>query len=207
MQKVDYKKTLKHLYQPSDRNVVFVDVPSLNYLTVTGQGEPEGDVYQQALQALYPVAYKIKFWMKQNEGFDYVVPPLEGLWWADDLSDFVNGKRDQWRWTMMIMQPDTVTQRIVQQVIETVGSKKDAPLALDQVEFQTISEGRCAQILHRGPFSEEGPVIQRLHDAIRSQGAQLTGKHHEIYLSDIRRVPPEKYRTVIRQPMTTANTP
>ena len=201
MEKIDYKKKLKHLYKSSSKEIEFVDVPSFNYLTVTGKGRPEGDEYQQALKPLYPVAYKIKFWMKANKNFDYVVPPLEGLWWADDLSDFIKGNRDEWRWTMMIMQPESVTQEIVDETIKLVASKKDIPRSLDKVKFQAINEGRCAQTLHLGPFSEEGPVIQRLHDAIKKTGANLAGKHHEIYLSDMRRVTPEKYRTVIRQPM------
>lgn len=201
MEKIDYKKKLKHLYKPSSKEIEFIDVPSFNYLTVAGKGRPEGDEYQQALQSLYPVAYKIKFWMKSNKNFDYVVPPLEGLWWADDLSDFIKGNRDEWRWTMMIMQPESVTQEIVDEAFKVVASKKDVPSSLDKVKFQTIDEGKCAQILHLGPFSEEGPVIQRLHDAIKNTGSNLTGKHHEIYLSDMRRVTPERYRTIIRQPM------
>lgn len=201
MEKIDYKKTLKHLYKPSAKKIEFIDVPSFNYLTVTGKGRPEGEEYQQALQSLYPVAYKIKFWIKEKKKFDYVVPPLEGLWWADDLSDFIKGNRDEWRWTMMIMQPEPVTQEIVDFVLNAVASKKDAPDALDKVELQTLNEGACAQILHLGPFSEEGPVIRRLHEAIENEGKRLTGKHHEIYLSDMRRVPPQKYRTILRQPM------
>ena len=201
MEKVDYKKTLRHLYKPSAKKIEFIDVPRFNYLTITGKGRPEGEEYQQALQSLYPVAYKIKFWIKEHKHFDYVVPPLEGLWWADDLSDFIKGNRDEWRWTMMIMQPEPVTQEIVDLVLNTVASKKDAPGDLDKVEFQTINEGRCAQILHLGPFSEEGPAIQRLHKAIENEGKNLAGKHHEIYLSDMRRVSPEKYRTILRQPM------
>ncbi len=200
MEKIDYKKTLKQLYKPSAKTVEIIDVPSLNYLTITGKGRPGGEEYMLALHALYPVAYTIKFWMKANKQFDYVVPPLEGLWWADDFSDFAKDNRDEWRWSMMIMQPEPVTQAIVDTAIKTVAAKKDAPSALNKLEFQTLHEGKCAQILHLGPFSEEGPVIQRLHDAIADRGAQLTGKHHEIYLSDMRKVTPEKYRTVIRQP-------
>ncbi|MFM9269076.1 GyrI-like domain-containing protein [Halomonas elongata] len=201
MEKIDYKKTLRRLYKPSAKNVEFIDVPSLNYLTITGKGRPEGEEYQQALQSLYPVAYKIKFWVKENKHFDYVIPPLEGLWWADDLSDFIKGNRDEWRWAMMIMQPEPVTREIVELVINAVVSKRSSPNALNKVEFKTINEGECAQILHLGPFSEEGQVIQRLHEAIRNKGRSLGGKHHEIYLSDMRRVLPQKYRTIIRQPM------
>lgn len=201
MTKIDYKKTLKYLYAPSAKKIQFVDVPELNYLTVSGIGRPEGENYQNALRALYPVAYKIKFWMKEHQQFDYVVPPLEGLWWADDMADFENGSRDKWLWTMMIMQPENVTQEVVTRGIDTVSSRKEVPCDLHKVEFISFNEGRCAQTLHLGPFSEEGPVIQRIHSAINDEGCNLAGKHHEIYLSDMRRVPPEKYRTIIRQPM------
>lgn len=201
MKKIDYKKELKHLYAPSAKKIQFVDVPKLNYLTVSGKGRPEGRDYQNALHALYPVAYKIKFWMKKHQSFDYVVPPLEGLWWADDLTDFVNENRDEWQWTMMIMQPEQVTQEIFNRSIEEVASKKQVPSDLRKVELVSFNEGKCAQILHLGPFSGEGPVIKRLHSAINDEGFNLTGKHHEIYLSDMRRVQPEKYRTIIRQPM------
>ncbi|MGQ8365393.1 GyrI-like domain-containing protein [Glaciecola sp. 1036] len=201
MQKIDYKKSLKHLYKPSAKQVEFIEIPTLNYITVTGKGKPEGEEYQLALHALYPVAYKTKFWMKQHKNFDYVVPPLEGLWWADDFSDFENNNRDEWQWTMMIMQPESVSADTVASVINTIANKKDAPKALNKVTFETINEGKCAQILHLGPFSEEGPVIQKVHNAIAQSGGHLAGKHHEIYLSDIRRVTPDKYRTVIRQPM------
>lgn len=175
MSKIDYKKSLGNLYRPSAEAIEFVDVPSQNFLAVTGKGKPEGVAYQQALQALFPVAYKIKFWIKENKGFDYVVPPLEGLWWADDLTDFKTGNRDAWRWTMMIMQPDLVTQRIVTESLDRLADKKNPLLALNKVEFQTLAEGRCAQILHIGPFSEEGPVIERLHLAFEREGARLTG--------------------------------
>ena len=130
-----------------------------------------------------------------------VVPPLEGLWWADDFSDFINGNRDEWKWTMMIMQPECVTNEVVNRGIEIVSSKKETPQDLEKVKFQPLKEGRCAQLLYLGPFSEEGPVILRIHDTIEKEGFNLTGKHHEIYLSDMRRVPPEKYRTILRQPM------
>jgi len=201
MSKIDYKKSLKHLYAPSASEIQFVDVPTLNYLSISGKGRPEGEDYQNALHALYPVAYKIKFWMKENMNFDYVVPPLEGLWWADDFSDFINGNRDEWKWTMMIMQPECVTNEVVNRGIEIVSSKKETPQDLEKVKFQPLKEGRCAQLLYLGPFSEEGPVILRIHDTIEKEGFNLTGKHHEIYLSDMRRVPPEKYRTILRQPM------
>ena len=200
MKKIDYKKEFKHLYGATSKNVQFVDVPTLNFLMVHGKGEPGGKAFTEAVQALYPVAYGIKFSIKENLGIDYVVPPLEGLWWAEDMTDFVKDNRDRWLWTMMIMQPESVTQEIFDKVILQVKAKKNPP-AIEKVEFQPYAEGKCAQILHVGPFSEEGPTIEKVHSAIAAEGYSLTGKHHEIYLSDMRRVSPEKYRTVIRQPM------
>ncbi len=200
MEKIDYKKELKDLYGPTSKKVQFVDVPTMNYLMVHGKGEPGGKAFTAALEALYPVAYTIKFTVKKNLDIDYVVPPLEGLWWADDMSDFIKNNRSRWLWTMMIMQPESVTQEIFEEAVVQVRTKK-SPAAIDKVEFSSYNEGKCAQILHLGPFSEEGPTIERIHNEIKSEGYILTGKHHEIYLSDMRRVAPEKYKTVLRQPM------
>lgn len=146
------------------------------------------------------MAYTIKFLSKKRLDSDYVVPPLEGLWWAEDMADFINDHRERWQWAMMIMQPPQITQAMVDEAMMQVRAKK-TPASLDEVEFQPLAEGKCAQILHVGPFSEEGPSIQKVHKAIESEGYRLTGKHHEIYLSDIRRVSPNKYRTILRQPL------
>lgn len=200
MEKIDYKKKLKHLYGPTSKRIEFINVPALSYLMIHGKGEPGGQEYTDAVQALYPVAYTIKFSIEKNAGIDYGVLPLEGLWWAEDMRDFAKGNRERWLWTMMIMQPEHVTQEIFDESITQVKVKKD-PAALEKVEFQSFTEGSCAQILHIGPFSEEGPTVQKVHDAIAKEGYSLTGKHHEIYLSDMRRASPEKLRTIIRQPM------
>ena len=201
MEKIDYKKKLKHLYGPSAKTVQFVEVPTMNYLMVHGQGEPGGEEYIDAVQALYPVAYTIKFSIKKDDGIDFGVMPLEGLWWAEDMTDYITNRRDRWLWTMMIMQPEVVTQQHVENAIAEVQTKKN-PAATDKVKFEPLTEGRCAQILHLGPFSEEGPAIQCVHNAIAEAGSGLTGKHHEIYLSDMRRTAPERLRTILRQPMT-----
>ena len=126
--------------------------------------------------------------------------PLEGLWWADDMSIFISGDKDKWLWTLMIMQPNLITAPLVHETVAAV-KKEQNPLALPQVRFDHYDEGRCAQILHKGPFSEEGPTIEPVHAFIASQGCTLTKKHHEIYLSDIRRAAPENLKTVLRQPM------
>ncbi|SHG90063.1 GyrI-like domain-containing protein [Ferrimonas marina] len=200
-EKRDYKKLLKPLYHGSATKLATLEVPTLHYLMVGGQGAPGCETHQQAIEALFSVAYAIKFLVKRGElGIDYGVLPLEGLWWADEMADFVNGNRDNWRWTMMIMQPDLVDESLVEQAMAQVRAKKALP-ALPLVRYAPYSEGLCAQTLHVGPFAEEGPTVARLHAYIEQQGSQLRGKHHEIYLSDFRRTAPERLKTLIRQPM------
>lgn len=200
--KIDFKKELKELYAPSAKEVSEVTVPRMHFLMIDGQGDPNtSEAYQAAVEALFSLSYAIKFKVKKGPlGIDYGVMPLEGLWWADDMSVFTAGDKSNWKWTMMIMQPDFVTEELVREVTEEVRKKKDPP-ALDQVRFESFAEGRCAQILHIGPFSEEGPTVERVHQYIFNSGHKLAGKHHEIYLSDIRRAAPERWRTIIRQPM------
>jgi hypothetical protein len=203
MKKLDLKKELKHLYKPSSKNVETVDVPAMNFLMVAGEGAPAtSQAYQEAIEALYSLSYTLKFMVKKGQlGIDYAVMPLEGLWWADDMSSFVTNDKDAWKWIMMIHQPDFVTTTMVTEAIEAVKAKKN-PAALGLVTFEPFVEGRAAQIMHLGPFSEEGPTIEKVHTFIEESGSQLRGKHHEIYLSDIRKAKPENWKTVIRQPMT-----
>lgn len=201
MPKIDMKKELRQLYHASAREVARVDVPMLNYLMVDGQGDPNtSPQYAQAVEALFSVAYTAKFMLKKGpEAIDYAVMPLEGLWWADDLDAFVTNDRRKWNWTMMIMQPSLVSGEVISAAIAEVRKKKSLP-AIGQLRLEAFTEGACAQILHIGPFTEEGPTIERLHAYIAAHGA-LAGKHHEIYLSDIRRADARKWKTIIRQPM------
>ena len=136
---------------------------------------------------------------KGEMAIDYGVMPLQGHWWVDDMTKFDVNKKDEWKWTMMIMQPEIVTKAIVEEATQQLKIKKNPP-ALSKIKFEAFIEGKAAQILHIGPFSEEGPTIQKVHEAIFEKGFQLSGKHHEIYLSDIRRAAPEKWKTIIRQP-------
>ena len=160
MEKIDYKKTLKHLYAPSAKEPEIVDVPDMNFLMIDGEGNPNtAETYLQAVEALYSLSYTIKFAVKKGEGVDYGVFPLEGLWWADDMSVFIRGERDDWRWTMMIAQPDVVTPVHVETAIAEVRRKKGLP-ALDLVRFQPYQEGLSTQIMHFGPYAEEGPTIE-----------------------------------------------
>ena len=175
----------------------------MNFLMIDGKGDPNtAPEYQQAVEALYILSYSIKFMIKKGElGIDYGVLPLEGLWWMDDMTQFSVENKDDWLWTMMIMQPDLVTPQLITEAVEQVKKKKD-PAALSKIRFEAYEEGKTAQIMHIGPFSEEGPTIEKVHQYIEEKGCERRGKHHEIYLSDIRKAAPEKWRTIIRQPMT-----
>jgi len=189
MEKIDYKKELKHLYRPPAKKAETVIVPKMNFLMIDGKGDPNtSQAFQDAIDVLYPLPYTLKFMVKRGEiGIDYGVLPLEGLWWADDMSSFSIEDKDDWKWTLMIMQPKLITKVMVQEAIDQVRAKKN-PVSLPLARFESFEEGKAAQIMHIGPFSEEN-------------GRQKTGKHHEIYLSDIRRAAPEKWKTIIRQPM------
>jgi len=200
VRKIDLKSELKTLYKPSVKEVVEIDVRAFNFLMVDGEGNPNtSKSYKEAVEALYSVSYTIKFALKREKALDYVVMPLEGLWWADDVTSFTREEKDSWKWTMMIMQPPEASKQMAQSAITSVQDKKGLP-GLKRIRFEPFKEGRSAQIMHIGPFSAEGPTIQRVHDYISSRSA-LRGKHHEIYLSDIRKAAPEKWKTIIRQPM------
>ena len=201
MEKRDYKKELKHLYLPSAKEVVAVDVPAMNFIMVDGRGDPNtSQEFQDAVEVLYGLSYSAKFMVKKGGVADFVVPPLEGLWWADDMADFTASRRDNWKWTAMIMQPPYVNEEIFERSREELKRKKDPP-GLPKARFESFEEGLCAQIMYIGPFAEEGPTIEMLHAYIARSGHTLRGKHHEIYLSDFRRTAPEKLKTVLRQPM------
>ena len=203
MAKTDFRKELKHLYQPARDSFSVVDVPPMSFLMADGHGDPNtATAYQDVVEALYAVAYKVKFASKKVLGRDYVVPPLEGLWWAEDMALF-STRRDKstWDWTMMIMQPDWVTQDMVDDAVRQVSRSKDLP-ALDRLRLEAYHEGLAVQIMHVGSYDEEGPTIARMHEQyIPEHGYAPAGKHHEIYLSDPRRTAPEKLKTVLRQPV------
>jgi hypothetical protein len=206
MLKLDLKKQFKHLYQPSAKQFSIVDVPPLNFLMIDGAGDPNTSAdFQAAMEALYAMAYTLKFGVKQGKyggaPYDYPVMALEGLWWADDMTRFGATAKSDWYWTVMIMQPDIVTPDMVEAARADAAKKKNLA-ALPKMRFEKYHEGLSAQIMYFGPFKDEGPTIARLHEFIEGGGHQLRGKHHEIYLSDPRRTAPGKLKTVIRQPMT-----
>ncbi len=201
MTKIDFKKTLKHLYNPK-KTFVTVDVPEMQFIMVDGHGDPNtAQEYKDAVVALYAVAYKMKFISKKNLEKDYVVPPLEGLWWAEDMGAFLTREKSEWDWTMMIMVPDWITAVVFITAIEQVRKAKN-PAALDKVRLELYHEGLSVQIMHIGSYNAEGAVLAAMHGAyIPDNGLVENGKHHEIYLSDPRRVAPEKLKTVLRQPV------
>lgn len=201
MPKLDLKKELKDLYSASRKELAIIDVPPMNFLMIDGAGSPEtSPQFQAAVQALYGVSYTLKFMIKKTKGADYVVMPLEGLWWAEDMEHFSLGNKDQWQWTLMIMQPEYVTEDLVAEAVEQVREKKDSA-AVGELRFEGFHEGLSAQIMYVGPYSDEGPTIARVHRFIEENGYSLRGKHHEIYLGDPRRTAPEKLKTILRQPI------
>jgi len=202
MEKIDYLKQLKHLYAPSAKKVEIVDVPEMNFLMIEGEGDPNtSQGFKDAVEALFSLSYTLKFTVKKGEmGVDYGVLPLQALWWSDDPSAFSTGNKEAWKWTVMIMQPEFITPTLVEEALLEVQRKKKLP-SLSLVRFEAFKEGKAAQIMHIGPFSEEGPTIEKVHSFIENSGSRRIGKHHEIYLSDIRRAAPEKWKTIVRQPM------
>jgi len=202
MTKIDVKKELKEYYDSPTKEFKIVDVPEMNFLMIDGAGDPNtAREYTEAIQALYAISYTLKFMIKRGElSIDYSVMPLEGLWWVDDMAQFSEDNKDEWKWTAMIMQPKYVTRDMVDLAIKKATKKKDLP-SLSLLKLTSFHEGLAAQIMYLGPYSGEGPTIKRLHEYIEENGYVLSGKHHEIYLGDPRRSAPEKLKTIIRQPM------
>lgn len=201
MEKIDLYKEQKELYSPSIKEPVMVDVPECQFIMIDGKGDPNtSKEYQNAIMALFSLSYTIKFLLKKgSEQVDYRVLPLEGLWWAPDMKNFGTSDKSDWLWTSMIRQPDFVTEAHFRIAIESV-KKKKPELNLTNVRFEKFHEGKSAQIMYIGPFSGEGPTIKNIHEFIKASGFKLNGKHHEIYLSDIRKLDPSKWKTIIRQP-------
>lgn len=203
MTKIDFKKTLDS-YKAKRGEFEIIDIPPMHYLMVDGHGDPNtSQEFVDALEALYPVAYKLKFASEKLLEKDYVVPPLEGLWWADDMATFTAARdKSQWDWTMMLMTPEWISKDMFVEAVAKA-SEKNPPRSIAKVRLETLEEGRCAQTLHLGSYDDEAPVLEKLHsEFIPSHGYKMTGKHHEIYFSDFRKVSPEKLKTILRQPIT-----
>jgi len=199
MAKLDWKKDLKHLYLPKAKEFTLVDVPPMRFLMVDSHGDPNtSPEFQEVMGALYTIAYTLKFALKA-QGSDFAVAPPEGLWWMEGAT-FDPTAKSEWDWTLMIMVPDAVTPELFEQMRAEAQRKKGLPM-LARVRLETYHEGLSAQILYFGPYADEGPTITAMHRFIAEQGYVLNGKHHEIYLGDVRRTAPEKLKTVIRQPI------
>ena len=202
MAKLDLKKTHKQLFAPKEGVFTVLDIPEFNYLMIDGEGDPNtSPQFKDAFSLLYGVAYTIKFMIsKRDKANDYVVPPPEGLWWSDNMASFCDARKDEWKWTLILMQPEFVTPELFAEGVENFKKKKkitgDVP-----VRLEALKEGKVVQTMYLGSYADEGPVIASMHAYIKNNGYALTGKHHEIYLNDPQRVAPEKLKTILRQPI------
>ena len=201
MVKIDYKSAQPDLYRPSAKDFTRVDVPAMQFVMVDGAGDPNtAPAYVLAIQWLYSVSYAMKFAARAGLQVDYVVPPLEGLWWADDPSDFVARRKDRWRWTMMIRAPEILPRALYDAAVTKATLKLGTPPG--SLRLESLVEGLSLQILHIGSYDDEAPTLARLHDEVMpAQGLTFAGKHHEIYLSDPRKTDPSRCRTILRQPV------
>ncbi|KFL26669.1 hypothetical protein JP74_11250 [Devosia sp. 17-2-E-8] len=202
--KIDFRKSLKTLYQPSAKAFELIEVPAMQFVMVDGAGNPNtAETYKHALEWLYATSYALKFAIRHATGQDYVVPPLEGLWWSEDMESFIRRDKDRWRWTMMIMAPDFASSALYEAAVEKArGKLGESPASL---RLERYEEGLSVQILHIGSYDDEGPTLARLHDEFMPRnGLVATGHHHEIYLSDARKTAPEKLKTILRQPVARA---
>lgn len=200
--KTDFKKTLDS-YQAKHNEFRIVTIPTLQYLMIDGHGDPNTSKESiDAIGALYPIAYKLKFASKIELEKDYVVPPLEGLWWAEDMETFTSARdKSHWDWTMMILTPDWITQNMFQTAVQKV-QEKDTPASLYKVRLESLDEGLCVQTLHIGSYDDEAAILEKMHqEFIPENGLKMVKKHHEVYFSDFRKVAPDKLRTILRHPV------
>lgn len=197
---IDLKRTYREHYTATDRPMT-VDVPRRPYLMIDGEGDPNtSEAYQDAIAALYPIAYGLRRAIKEATDVAYTVMPLEGLWWVDDMSQFTIDDKSDWQWTAMICQPDEVTPQLAAEVLPLITANKQL-VAGDAARVELFGDGLSAQVMHHGPYADEAPTIDGLHRFINTEGYSLSGKHHEIYLTNPRRSAPDRNRTIIRQPI------
>lgn len=210
MEKIDFKSMDKPYYAGKPWRFDVVEVPKWRFLAIDGTGNPNAsEKYGHAITALYSLSYPLKFHSKKTHGRDYVVGPLEGLWWADDMETFIRGEKDNWKWRMMVRQPCWQSDEELELIrngavakAEKAGDDEALITSLLAVGASEVEEGLSVQALHVGPYSEEGPMIAKMHNEfLPANGLTFNGQHHEIYLSDVRRVAPEKLKTIIRQPV------
>jgi len=201
MEKIDLKKQYKGLYTPSAQAFQVIEIPPLQYLMVDGHGDPNtSQRFQDATQTLYSLSYTLKFHLKKTQGLDYTVMGLEGLWWMPDMALYTMENKADWDWTLMILQPEFIISEWVEEAKNQAAAKGKAPLG-SECRLEMLEEGLCVQIMYIGAYDDEPPTIARMHAYIHEHGYIPLGKHHEIYLSDVRKVAPEKNRTILRQPV------
>lgn len=199
MEKIDFKKSMDS-YKAKHNEFRIIEIPEMQYLMIDGHGDPNtSEEYKVAVAALYPVAYKLKFYSKRELNKDYVVSPLEGLWWSKDMQNFTtNRDKSSWDWTMMIMVPEWITNEI----FDIVKAKITDVKSVEKVRLEILNEGLCVQTLHIGSYDDEAPVLEKMHNQfIPGNKLKMVKKHHEIYLSDPRKVSPDKLKTILRQPV------
>jgi hypothetical protein len=199
--KLDFRKEQPALYGGKAGDITTVDVPDMKFLMINGKGDPNtAQEYKDSIETLYAVSYGVKMpFKKKYPANDYVVPPLEGLWYMDDMSKFSTASKSEWLWTMMVRVPDYVPDEEITKAIGEVKRKKH-PASIDKVRLEHLAEGKCVQALHIGPYNAEAPLIMKMHAWIKDNGHKERGKHHEVYIGDVRKVAPEKLKTVLRQP-------
>jgi hypothetical protein len=205
MHKIEIIKTVyKDQYTANKKDFKIIDIPPMNFLMLDGKGNPNTTpAYKSAVETLYAVSYALKMAIKKEEGIDYAVMPLEGLWWSENLSKFSLDTKEDWLWTMMIMQPEYVTQDWITRIIPEVTKKKNLP-AIAKLRFESYHEGPSVQIMHTGPYEDEAPTIAEMHAFIAENNWKPSGKHHEIYFNDPNRTAPERLKTLLRQPFSVA---
>lgn len=201
MKKFQVQDFYKSLYKPKPEFQI-IDVPRLKFLSIDGMGDPNSSLeYQNSVLALYSVSYALKFHSKNHYQKDYTVGPLEGLWWADDMDDYLRRDKSKWKWRMMVWQPDWISQDDFNSILPQVKKKKPNE-KLSDLKLEDFEEGKCVQILHIGSYNDESPTIAKMHkEFIPKNGLIENGHHHEIYISDPRKTAPEKLKTILRQPV------
>lgn len=202
MEKIDFKKDFKTLYNPPAKGFAFVDVPALKYLMIDGMGDPNTvPAFQVSIETLFGVAFTTKFAAKKAGAEpEYTVPPLSGLWWCEGIEGFDPDKRNLWRWTLMIAQPPHIENEMVRSAVSQLVEKGKQGL-WEQIRLETLDEGLSIQTMYMGPYCDEAPTIAAMHRFVMEKGYSLRGRHHEIYLSDPRRTTPEKLKTILRHPV------
>ena len=207
MEKLDLRKKYKPLYQPSEKKVEVVDVPALKFVMIDGQIEPgmapgTSPVFHEAMMAAYGISFTLKFMSKLRieNPIDYSVMALEALWWVED-GDFDITLPDNWKWTVMMLQPDHITADMFAAGLEQLRVKRGESEALAKMRLEGFTEGLCVQTMHFGPYSAEMATIAKMQAFMEENGYRRRGQHHEIYLGDPRRTSPEKLKTVLRQPV------